>query len=527
MDDIRPFWGMEPSEIRYLAAHLHEEDGHGITGIHIRNGAVWMINGAVEDGQPETLPLVMANFIRDLPDMDIAINSLDLPRVLVPWEDMQALLASEEKSRQILPEALDEWTTGMTGFWNLNSDKLTPSNVTWLDSSKQQYMDLAKEACSPKSPARAKNRSVSSAEYPSRRRISLIANFTRATDLCEMGPRIKQKHGLLFSPGKVLTSKRLLPVFGEGKFSVNNDILFPASVYWRTDKQYDYTEAYDLDWDNKKDIAIWRDTPSGGVLHDDNWREMHRQRLVMMLNGTEMSGKEVSIISQVPGQTDLYSYFHKFQPSAFALKYTDVGFTEPLGCGPNCSAHDSVWTYKKQMMLGEQFQNAFVVDIDGSSFSGRWRAILQSKSVGIKSTIFREWHDSRLFAWCHFVPLDLRFEEIYTILMYFIGFGSAAIEGQDGGPYVPRHDFESRNIARQGREWAAKALRKEDIEVCSPYFLAVPILVADPIFPQIYTYRLLIEYARVIDDNRDHIGYAGDGSEMDQYDSKHPWSGDY
>ncbi len=31
-------------------------------------------------------------------------------------------------------------------------------------------------------------------------------------------------------------------------------------------------------------------------------------------------------------------------------------------------------------------------------------------------------------------------------------------------------------------------------------------------------FRLLLEYARIIDDNRDQIGYSGDGSELDKYD---------
>jgi hypothetical protein len=39
---------------------------------------------------------------------------------------------------------------------------------------------------------------------------------------------------------------------------------------------------------------------------------------------------------------------------------------------------------------------------------------------------------------------------------------------------------------------------------------------------QIYLYRLLIEYARIIDDNRDRIGYSGDGSELDKYDASRP-----
>ena len=34
----------------------------------------------------------------------------------------------------------------------------------------------------------------------------------------------------------------------------------------------------------------------------------------------------------------------------------------------------------------------------------------------------------------------------------------------------------------------------------------------------------MIEYARLIDDNRDRIGYSGDGSELDRFDAKNPIS---
>lgn len=33
-------------------------------------------------------------------------------------------------------------------------------------------------------------------------------------------------------------------------------------------------------------------------------------------------------------------------------------------------------------------------------------------------------------------------------------------------------------------------------------------------------FRLLIEYARIIDDNRDRIGYSGDGGELDKSDGQ-------
>lgn len=31
-------------------------------------------------------------------------------------------------------------------------------------------------------------------------------------------------------------------------------------------------------------------------------------------------------------------------------------------------------------------------------------------------------------------------------------------------------------------------------------------------------FRLLLEYARIVDDNRVRIGYSADGSELDKYD---------
>ena len=67
---------------------------------------------------------------------------------------------------------------------------------------------------------------------------------------------------------------------------------------------------------------------------------------------------------------------------------------------------------------------------------------------------------------------------------------------------MPAHDFEGKMIAAQGRTWAQHVLRDEDLEI--------------------YTLRLFLEYARLLDDHRDYIGYDGDGSELDEFDRKHP-----
>lgn len=52
-------------------------------------------------------------------------------------------------------------------------------------------------------------------------------------------------------------------------------------------------------------------------------------------------------------------------------------------------------------------------------------------------------------------------------------------------------------IADQGRKWASRALRKEDMEI--------------------YFFRLLLEWGRLVDDRRDEIGFwLDEGSSVDE-----------
>ncbi|EPE29541.1 hypothetical protein GLAREA_00701 [Glarea lozoyensis ATCC 20868] len=501
MDDLRPFWGIDPFEIRNLAGHMSSEEHGGVSGLHIRNKKVWRLTN--QNWRVEIMAKMVQPFVKYLPDMDIAMNRLDQPRVVVPWDDMQKLLESERATRHVAPDAAAEWTTNMEGLLKDNDTAPVVIDPEWFSKHGQQYMLIAKEGCPPDSHARDPNSNLSSSEalykHPQG---GFVSNFNRSSDLCTVGPEVQGKHGFLFAPSTIIASKRLLPIFGECKVNVNNDILFPANMYYADDVRYRYDSKYDYDWDDKNDTMIWRGVTSGGTNTAENWRDMHRQRLVLTSNGTEMVGKEVLIMTEDPNNQGSYVNFKHYQPSEFALDHTDVGFTEAFACVPDCGFYDGVWTYKNMTTLSQQFESKFVVDVDGHSFSGRWHAFLESKSLGIKSTIFREWHDSRLFAWRHFIPMDNRYDDLYSILTYFIGIGKRAKASDQ--PYMPRHDFEGRKLGRQGREWAKKVLRKEDIEI--------------------YMFRLLIEYARVIDDNRDMIGYSGDGSELDRYDSKHPLS---
>ena len=204
---------------------------------------------------------------------------------------------------------------------------------------------------------------------------------------------------------------------------------------------------------------------TGGISTAQNWQSTHRSRLVIDLNSSLSQGSE----SRIQGQSSLTDRVYDMailHPEAFLKNHSDVAFIETTGCLPeDCSFYHKKLAMVPQAKSSEQYENKFLLDVDGDGFSGRWLAHLQSKSLAIKGTIFREWHDSRLFAWRHFVPLDMRYYEVLSIMTYFIGLGSPDVAPTLGSPLVPRHDFEAKRLALQGREWSSKVLRREDMEV--------------------------------------------------------------
>ena len=475
MDDLRPFWAVEPSVLRSLAATMAKAKDHGVSSMHIRNHKV--VKKVNENWRLDTLITLVNKIVKYLPDMDIAMNRLDQPRVVVEWDDMQEMLQKELDTRQTPPEAIDKFTSDMSNLLNVtdgDGEQPLKEDPGWYGAPGKQYMEIARTACPPDSHARRNESDTADIESRYKNRMGgIITNFNLSSDLCTVGPEIQDKHGFLYSSSSLIATKRLVPIFGECKVNVNSDILFPANMYWKHDERYDYSPKHDDKWEKKQDIMLWRGVTSGGTQTENNWQLMHRQRLVMLTNGTEMEGKDVRILTEQPEQRGEYENYRQFHPSVFANDHTDIGFTETWGCVPgDCPFYKDVWTLKEMIDLPHQFKYKFLVDVDGHSFSGRWRAFLESKSLGIKATIFREWHDSRLLAWRHFVPMDNRYDDLYTLLTYFLGVGTPPGQQPHGsiGPgdekaYVARHDTEGKRIADQGSEWAKKVLRREDIEV--------------------------------------------------------------
>lgn len=164
---------------------------------------------------------------------------------------------------------------------------------------------------------------------------------------------------------------------------------------------------------------------------------------------------------------------------------TDIAIVESIArCwDTDCDDQDAEFGLVGKTDFQAHWRYRYLFDMDGAGFSGRFLPFLQSRSLPFKTALFREWYDSRLTAWKHFVPLDLRLHGVYSTLAYFAGIKTA--KGTQMEPRVK----EGARMAEEGREWAGKVLRKEDMEI--------------------YMFRLLLEWGRLTDDNRDTIGYSG------------------
>jgi hypothetical protein len=487
--DLNPFWALEPKILR------HQAKAYDFV-IRVRNG-----NATFTTDDKKRVPWIqlwhdlVGEMQEHIPDVDIPVNMMDESRLLVPWEDINAYMtmANALKSTPPVVDVISTFT-GLAAFDVEDEHSDLSYDPQW---SGGPYWDLARKGCSPDSPSRNETLPSNWLEpialpqgYPMNSEHGYVSNWTFTKDPCEH-PHLRALHGTFIEPVSISTSQQLIPLFGGSKLPMNNEILLPPATYLNPDPLYSGGDTRGPSWDHKKDSLIWRGVASGGRNRAETWRHFQRHRFVQMMNGTAVLQAETT---RIPAQTfDIpsWEYYNLKAPrngylGDWVQSFADASFID-LICFPEeepkgnraCSYSSQFFEHTDPIPMSEQYKYKFLPDVDGNSFSGRYRGFLRSTSLPIKATIYHEWHDDRLFPWLHFVPMDNTFVDIYGIMDYFLGY-----DGQDG------HDDEARRIAEEGMEWADRVLRREDMAI--------------------YTYRLLLEWARVCDDNRLKLGWVGD-----------------
>ena len=211
---------------------------------------------------------------------------------------------------------------------------------------------------------------------------------------------------------------------------------------------------------------------------------MTRQRLVWLTNTKDVLQSIPLLLPSMHGKV-WWSKISVVDRGLQALTNTSIVQKIDRCAQEDCMEQMEVFDLAKPIEFQQHWKYRYLFDLDGAGFSGRFIPFLQSRSLPFKSAIFREWYSSRLTPWLHFVPQDVRLHDVYSTLIYFMGL-KTSVGGRKS--YVGAHEREATYIAESGRDWANKILRKEDMEI--------------------YMFRLLLEWGRLTDDQRDIIGFT-------------------
>lgn len=507
-NDLLPLWSLTPKDLRVSVWEMTSHPWNEISGITVRQGLAtvqenvlpthrWMLEGVA---------ILMNSFAQYLPDMDLAFNLNDEARVAVPYEDIKRY--RERGKGSGVSNGAATWSDRRSEGWLPISEQEFPDTVFHDMSFRNTFAAYGSVSCPPSSAARS-HPHISSQSHICITCIAphslgqFISNWSLAADVCHQ-PDLAHLHGFYLSPAAFKASYILRPVFSQSKAHGYNDILYPSAwnymdkaVYSPTEPssragQEDYIPGHpDPDFRSKHNILFWRGATSEGVSSGDHsWRGMARQRFVHVTNNLTSSAHDAATIL-LPDPAP-HSGKMKYQVVP-GTKIKDLGLLTDIGivngiarCGGyDCTDQEAEFGLVPPTDFQDHWQYRYLFDLDGAGFSGRFLPFLQSKSLPFKTALFRQWYDDRLTAWRHFVPQDIRLHGVWSTLAYFAGV-NGKVNGQQF--YMGAHLKEGEMIAEEGRKWAGQVLRKEDMEI--------------------YFFRLLLEWGRLTDDNRDNLGFV-------------------
>ncbi|KAJ7270187.1 glycosyl transferase family 90-domain-containing protein [Mycena rebaudengoi] len=194
-----------------------------------------------------------------------------------------------------------------------------------------------------------------------------------------------------------------------------SDILFPIEYYYdRAHWGGKYSYPNNIEWRQKDSRIYWRGTASGGMIYGSN-----------------------------------YHNFTRFKLAKFAQEHSDVvdaaitTWTWQL-CSSGCDED----TIRKEYNISgngtpreDGYKYKYVLDVDGTTFSGRYLGLLRSGSLVFKATVFEEYFNDWIRPYEHYIPVLLDLSDL--------------IEKVE---WAKSHDAEARMIQERGRELAQRVM---------------------------------------------------------------------
>jgi len=458
-ESLLPFWGLKPSTIRTRTRLALGSKENALVGITIRDGSVVKTEGGSEWQQNSTVGM-MKEFIQYLPDMDLAFNIHDEPRVVVPHDQLSALI---EKAKDKIASIAGRSQTPKMQFSARPAD--LNDGTRFVEAPFTRFNRFAHQAtwthsrlsCSPLSQARNyEEEPADNLTSYSAGALGFVYNVTAFSDICN-SPSLSYTFGFFDRPNAFNIIQELTPIFSQSKVSSFQDILYPSPWYWSTKVVYE--PERDTTWQNKTNSLYWRGSTTGGFSRDGGWRRQHRQHIVKRLNAPD---KAKILLNKGQETAPVYEVFEvprKDFKAAIDVKFSHVGQCDEV----DCDAQKEFFDVQERVDGQDAWKYKHLLDMDGNAFSGRFYAFLKSKSLTYKMAIFREWHAEWLRPWLHYIPISLDGGEHLELVRWFGGIDERNGEGDGNGGSLG--EKRARDIAERSTEWADKVLRNVDMEV--------------------------------------------------------------
>ncbi|KAM0245571.1 hypothetical protein ACHAQJ_010526 [Trichoderma viride] len=501
--DVGPFWNVPPLVLRKRADDMAAMPD--VATITIQDGKVTRKDTGHEDDNKDLDELVqmIAKFSQHLPDMILPINLSPAPRVLPPWEEANSKNRAAQLSsvadllsrRSLDDEAIHGNTTSSTAvpvehekeptFESRSSNISSTTPLPQSPVSASDFRRMQVEACPPLSRSRtrphwnfmefcwscAKDHTWG----------QLLTKWQQSLETCSQ-PDLRLLHGFSLTAPRQPPLAQLMPLFGAAKTDEFSDIVIPLpkTRLEQPDIKWQFTRRYDS--------LVWRGVLGEHALNSQALRGSHKYRL-LHLASAPYARDSVVMVLPTPDDHETFGYQTVSAAEANAVVPFSVGVTNSTMCSErSCKLVEKAYGIRDDATEPLEYRYVLVMDEDDGPPQQMLRT-LRSNSVPLVSTIFRTWFTERLMPWLHFVPVDPRFHALHTTFAYFSGTENRPkVNGRDTSMQGRTADAEW--IIQQGQRWAAKALREKDMEI--------------------YLFRLLLEWGRLIDDLRDEIGFRKD-----------------
>ncbi|TGJ88320.1 hypothetical protein E0Z10_g502 [Xylaria hypoxylon] len=485
--DILPFWGLRPQNIRDGLEFLKGQPNIGIISIADSKASH---NTPADLSHQEILDEIVAlisGFAEHLPAMEIAINLQERPRVLVPWNDIHRLRTrASQPSFQLLSGRLGKRDNLDLSAESIGTkQRMGPSDPAQPYIAAHRFRQLQALACPPGSSSRSgvnwDVRDFCASCTSPHSKGQFLENWQVALDPCHQ-PDIFNLHDFHTIPHQFELYQDLLPLFSGSKTASFGDLLIPFS---RAGLKQDHDGRT---FNQKQDVIVWQGdvqeipTATHEFLHGS-----HRLRLVHLVQNATAADSIPMLLGIGVGKNSRFQYENVPTTEANSILPLQISLTGPAeGCKDvHCKIMRDEFGLEPPIT---EVDGRYVIVLDTSDGpSPNLLQVLRSNSVPVLSSIFQQWFTERLMPWVHFIPIDTRYHAFHSTMSYFIGLDGRGTLNERK-QITPERTEDARWIAQEGRKWAEKAMRKEDMEV--------------------YLFRLLLEWGRVINDNRDSMGFV-------------------